>query len=65
MSNPFEEESGIFEVLINDEDQHSLWPTFMNIPAGWKSVHGPAARGDCIAYIEHNWKDIRPRSLNA
>lgn len=63
MANPFEDDKGTFEVLVNAEYQHSLWPTFVNIPAGWKSVHGPATRGDCLAYVENYWKDIRPKSL--
>ncbi|WNG94486.1 MbtH family protein [Mycobacterium sp. ITM-2016-00318] len=62
-TNPFDDEDGTFYVLINDEEQHSLWPSFADIPAGWRVLYGEAARGECLNYIEENWTDIRPRSL--
>ncbi|MFC5801994.1 MbtH family protein [Streptomyces formicae] len=63
MSNPFENPEGVYSVLVNDEDQHSLWPDFVDVPAGWRVVHGPAARQSCLDYIEAHWTDMRPRSL--
>lgn len=63
MANPFDDDSGVFRVLVNDEGQHSLWPDFAPIPAGWSSVHGPAARAACLEYVERHWTDMRPRSL--
>lgn len=63
MTNPFDDEDGLFFVLVNDENQHSLWPVFMEVPAGWRVVHGEAGRADCLAYVEANWTDMRPRSL--
>lgn len=64
-SNPFDDENGRFLVLVNDEDQHSLWPTFAAVPAGWRVVFGGdgASRADCLAYVEEHWTDLRPRSL--
>jgi uncharacterized protein YbdZ (MbtH family) len=41
----------------------SLWPTFADVPAGWRVVDGEADRAACLDYIEQNWTDIRPRSL--
>ncbi|GKU52261.1 hypothetical protein NJB14195_35050 [Mycobacterium montefiorense] len=61
--NPFDDEKGSFLVLVNDEDQHSLWPVFASTPAGWRVVYGEADRAACLDYIEQNWSDIRPRSL--
>ena len=61
--NPFDDENGTFLVLVNDEEQHSLWPVFADIPAGWRAVCGEAARGACLEYIERNWADIRPKTL--
>jgi MbtH protein len=63
MGNPFDDENGSFFVLVNDEGQHSLWPTFADVPAGWKVVFGEADRQACIDYIEKNWTDMRPKSL--
>jgi MbtH protein len=62
-TNPFDDETGTFVVLVNDEDQHSLWPTFADVPAGWRTVFGAASRAECLAHVEENWTDMRPRSL--
>ncbi|MEV5241992.1 MbtH family protein [Streptomyces cinnamoneus] len=63
MSNPFEDENGTYYVLVNDEGQHSLWPAFAEIPAGWTTAFGQASRKDCLEYVEENWTDMRPKSL--
>ena len=63
MSNPFEDETGTYLVLVNDEGQYSLWPSFADVPAGWQVAHEEASREDCLAYVEQNWTDMRPRSL--
>ncbi|WP_286247348.1 MbtH family protein [Streptomyces graminofaciens] len=63
MSNPFEDPEGVYLVLVNDENQHSLWPDFVEVPAGWRMVHGPASRQSCLEHVETNWTDMRPRSL--
>ncbi|ALE77156.1 MbtH family protein [Pseudonocardia sp. ICBG1122] len=62
-NNPFDDENGQFFVLVNDEEQHSLWPAFAQVPAGWSVVHGEASRSDCLAYVETHWTDLRPKSL--
>jgi len=63
MTNPFENEDANYFVLINDEGQYSLWPIGIDIPAGWRTVHGPAIRHACIEYTEEHWTDMRPNSL--
>ena len=60
--SPFDDPDGTFVVLVNDEEQHSLWPAAMTVPAGWQVVHSEASRQSCLDYIEANWTDIRPRS---
>ncbi|GAA3166851.1 hypothetical protein GCM10020255_052920 [Rhodococcus baikonurensis] len=62
-TNPFDDEDGRFYVLVNDEDQHSLWPTFSEVPAGWRVVFGEDSRKACLEYVEANWTDMRPKSL--
>ncbi|MEV4334578.1 MbtH family protein [Streptomyces sp. NPDC049597] len=64
-TNPFEDPQGRFLVLANDEDQHSLWPSFAEVPAGWRVVFGDDTREACLAYVETNWTDLRPKSLIA
>ena len=63
MTNPFDDPEGRFHVLVNDEGQHSLWPSFADIPAGWTSTFGPDTRDACVAYVEEHWTDLRPLSL--
>ncbi|GGS25192.1 MbtH-like protein [Streptomyces aureoverticillatus] len=62
-TNPFDDADGRFYVVVNDEDQHSLWPAFAEVPAGWRTVFGEADRAACLEYVEQNWTDLRPRSL--
>lgn len=63
MTNPFDDENGMFFVLTNDEEQHSLWPSFVDVPAGWTIAHGVESRQSCLDYIEQHWADMRPKSL--
>ncbi|MCB5163539.1 MbtH family protein [Streptomyces bambusae] len=65
MTNPFDDTEGTFHVVVNDEGQHALWPTFATVPAGWNIVLGESNRADALTYIEENWTDIRPKSLLA
>ncbi len=65
MTNPFEDPDGSYFVLVNEEGQHSLWPTFVDVPAGWTVVHGPDSRQPCLDYVTEHWTDMRPKSLIA
>ena len=62
-TNPFEDENGVYHVLVNDEGQHSLWPTFVEVPQGWAIVHQADSRAACLEFINKNWTDLRPKSL--
>jgi MbtH protein len=63
MSNPFDDADGRFLVLVNDEGQHSLWPSPVDVPAGWEQRFGEDTREACLAWVEENWTDLRPLSL--
>ena len=63
MTNPFDDDSGTFLVLVNDEGQHSLWPVFADVPDGWKVIFGEDGRQECLDFIEKSWTDMRPKSL--
>lgn len=56
MSNPFEDEHGTYVVLTNDAGQCSLWPTAIEVPAGWITAYGPSGRGECVGFVEANWR---------
>lgn len=58
-----DDETTLYDVVRNDEEQYSVWPVGRPIPAGW---HADGTRGsmrDCIAHIDTVWTDMRPRSL--
>lgn len=63
MTNPFDDEDGRFLVLVNSEGQHSLWPTFADVPSGWTVALPETDRAAALAYVEQHWTDMRPRSL--
>ncbi|GAB2461538.1 MbtH family protein [Streptomyces incanus] len=62
-TNPFEDDNASYYVLVNDENQHSLWPAFAEVPAGWTVVFGEEPRQACLDHITENWTDMRPKSL--
>jgi len=64
-TNPFDDADGSFLILVNDENQHSLWPAQIDVPAGWTVVFGPNGRTECLEYVERSWTDLRPASLIA
>lgn len=61
--NPFDDDAGLFSVVVNGEGQHSLWPVAVEVPAGWRQVFGAATRVECLDYVQRAWTDMRPRSL--
>jgi MbtH protein len=63
MTNPFDDEDGMFLVLVNEEGQHSLWPAFAEVPGGWTVALEATNRQAALEYVEANWTDMRPASL--
>ncbi|MFD0385042.1 MbtH family protein [Streptomyces stramineus] len=63
-TNPFEDPQARFLVLVNEQNQHSLWP-FAEVPAGWRTAFGEDTREACLDYVETHWADLRPASLVA
>lgn len=54
-SNPFDDADDRFYVVMNDRHQQSLWPSFTEIPAGWRVVFGEESRDRCLTYMEDHW----------
>lgn len=65
MPNPFDDETAEFVVLVNAEEQHSLWPASVVTPDGWRTVFGVDSRAACSQYVEAHWTDQRPASLRS
>lgn len=52
-----------WRVVINLEDQYSIWPNFKSIPIGWREAGKEGSKEECLAYINEVWVDMRPKSL--
>jgi MbtH protein len=52
-----------FEVVVNDEEQYSIWPAGREVPGGWRAVGVRGPKADCLRRIDELWTDMRPRSL--
>ncbi|HEY4055198.1 MAG TPA: MbtH family protein [Kofleriaceae bacterium] len=59
----FDDENATFEVVVNHEEQYSLWPTEREIPAGWRKAGKQGKKAECLTYINEVWTDMRPLSL--
>ncbi|MER0242523.1 MbtH family NRPS accessory protein [Streptomyces sp. HSW2009] len=52
-----------FRVVINDEEQYSVWPLGREVPAGWRAEGFEGDKPQCLAHIDEVWTDLRPASL--
>ena len=59
----FDREDAVYKVLVNGEEQYSLWPDYKEVPAGWREAGKQGSKADCLAYVVATWTDMRPVSL--
>jgi MbtH protein len=59
----FDDEDAIFNVVVNHEEQYSIWPDYKEVPKGWRTVGKRGHKKECLAYIDEVWTDMRPLSL--
>ncbi len=52
-----------YKVLVNHEEQYSIWPDFKDIPVGWTAVGPVGDKATCLAWITEHWTDMRPKSI--
>ncbi len=57
------EDTTIYKVVINDEEQYSIWPSDRDNPLGWYDAGNSGLKKDCLDYIDKKWVDMRPLSL--
>src|SRR5215467_350350 len=57
------ESATTYRVVVNDEQQYSIWPDYREVPSGWKHVGKSGPKAECLAYIKEVWTDMRPLSL--
>ena len=63
MSWDEKDDKTVFAVVINHEEQYSIWPADREVPLGWRKVGKSGAKQVCLDYIEEVWTDMRPLSL--
>jgi MbtH protein len=61
-TNP-DEDTTIYKVVVNDEEQYSIWPANRANALGWRDAGASGLRPECLAFIGSVWTDMRPRSL--
>lgn len=63
MSNPDTEDQTIYKVVVNHEEQYSIWPADRENALGWKDAGKTGLKSECLEYIKEVWTDMRPLSL--
>ncbi len=58
-----QEDTTIYKVVVNHEEQYSIWPADREPPLGWREVGVEGSKEECLAHIEEVWTDMRPLSL--
>ena len=57
------EDNTIYKVVVNHEEQYSIWPVEKPNPLGWRDAGKEALKADCLTFIKKVWTDMRPLSL--
>jgi MbtH protein len=57
------EDTTIYRVVVNHEEQYSIWPIYKENPPGWRDAGKSGAKAECLSYIDEVWTDMRPLSL--
>jgi MbtH protein len=63
MNRDEQEDTTIYKVVINHEEQYSIWPADRENPLGWNDVGKSGTKQECLEYIREVWTDMRPLSL--
>ncbi len=63
MAEREDEDRTIYKVVLNEEEQYSIWPADRDNPAGWRDEGMRGSKAECLAHIERVWTDMRPKSL--
>lgn len=63
MRNDEQEDTTTYRVVVNHEEQYSIWPTYLENPLGWKDAGKSGSKEECLAFVKEVWTDMRPLSL--
>ena len=59
----WDSEDTVFRVVVNHEEQYSIWPDYLDMPNGWREVGVSGPKQKCLDHIKETWTDMRPLSL--
>lgn len=57
------EDTRLYKVVVNDEEQYSIWPAGRETPPGWRDAGKSGSKAECLRYIDEVWTDMRPLSV--
>jgi MbtH protein len=57
------EDTTTYKVVVNHEEQYSIWPAERDNPLGWRDADKSGSKDECLAYVKEVWTDMRPLSL--
>ena len=63
MERDEQEDEAVYKVVVNQEEQYSIWPVNRDNPLGWTDAGKVGLKQDCLVYITQVWTDMRPLSL--
>ena len=63
MMDETKEDNTVYTVVVNHEEQYSIWPADREMPLGWKDAGKTGPKADCLAFVKEVWTDMRPLSL--
>ena len=58
-----DDDKTIYKVVVNHEEQYSIWAADRDLPAGWRDAGKQGTKAECLAHIKEVWTDMRPLSL--
>jgi MbtH protein len=63
MKQDDQDDNTVYKVVVNHEEQYSIWPADRQNPPGWRDAGKSGPKAECLAYIKEVWTDMRPLSL--
>jgi len=63
MTSEDDDDATIYQVVVNHEEQYSIWPTYRELPLGWQAVGINGSKSHCLDHIKTVWTDMLPLSL--
>jgi MbtH protein len=63
MNSDDKEDTAIYKVVVNHEEQYSIWPAEKSNALGWTDAGKTGPKAECLGYVKEVWTDMRPKNL--